>query len=68
MAKATDKPAVLEVKESFTTVVDGEEVTFREGEPIEAEHPAVGKWPEHFRPLTFHHPIRPALSAPEIRS
>jgi hypothetical protein len=40
--------AIMQVKTSFGATLDGTTVVFRQGELIDADHPAVRKWPEHF--------------------
>lgn len=58
MAKAAEPTALLEVLTPFNGE-DGE--TFKKGDPIEADHWAVKKWPHFFRPLVLRHPVkRPA--------
>lgn len=57
MPKAST-PAVLVALESFVCEVDGERLTFSQGDPIEADHPAVKANPHLFGPLEFRHPIR----------
>ena len=53
MARAAD--AVLEAKTSFTATVDGARLDIHVGDRIDADHPAVRQWPEHFGPLTIQH-------------
>jgi hypothetical protein len=57
MAKATDPSAVHVVTESFGVEIDGVPVTFRKGEPIQPEHPALKRWPQNFGLLEFPHPL-----------
>jgi len=53
MARAAD--AVLEAKTSFTATVAGDRIDIHVGDRIDADHPAVRQWPEHFGPLTVQH-------------
>lgn len=53
MAKAAD--AVLQAKTSFTATVDGARVEVHQGDLIDADHPAVRKWPDYFGPAFIHH-------------
>jgi hypothetical protein len=55
MAKAT---GVLVALQSFQGEVDGESFAFRKDDPIEADHPAVAKWPELFGPIKFRFPVK----------
>jgi len=59
MAKDIDQPAAYVVLESFGTEIDGVPVTYRKGEPVHPDDPALKKWPKAFGPLVFPH----ALSA-----
>jgi len=45
------KPAYYQVLEAFLGTLDGEPVEFYRGEVVEADDPALRKWPEHFGPL-----------------
>jgi hypothetical protein len=57
MAKATDtEPRILTVLTSFGCDLG----TFRAGELIDADHPAVRKYPDHFGPLVIQHSIKRA--------
>ena len=53
MARAAD--AVLEAKTSFTATVDGARIDIHAGDRIDADHPAVRKWPDFFGPLLIQH-------------
>lgn len=57
MGKSVDPSAVHVVLESFGVEIDGVPVTFRKGEPIQSEHPALKKWPHNFGLLEFPHPL-----------
>jgi len=58
---------ILQVTESFVGALNGHMVSFREGELIEAEHPAVRQWPEKFGPIRqLHRAPRVAEPAPVI--
>jgi hypothetical protein len=59
----------LVVKESFVGSLDGGKTDsmFREGEAISADHPAVKKWPEHFRAHHLVHEVEQATAAPGER-
>ena len=43
----------LQVVQSFFATLDGQNVSFRKGELINGDHPAVRKWPDNFGPLTI---------------
>jgi hypothetical protein len=49
------KDTILQVKTSFSATLDGGPVFFRAGELIDADHPAVKKWPQYFGPATVAH-------------
>lgn len=53
MAKAAD--TVLQARTSFTATVDGARIDFHRGDLIDADHPAVSKWPDKFGPITVQH-------------
>jgi hypothetical protein len=53
MAKAAE--TVLQAKTSFTAAVDGARFEVHQGDLIDADHPAVRKWPEAFGPVFVHH-------------
>lgn len=42
------KEAVLQVTTSFHATVGGEQMFFRAGDLVDADHPAVKKWPGYF--------------------
>jgi hypothetical protein len=46
---------VLQVRTSFTASIGGARVDFHQGDLIDADHPAVRKWPESFGPITVQH-------------
>jgi hypothetical protein len=52
------KDAILQVKTSFHGTIDGTPAFFREGDLIDAEHPAVRKWPKNFRAVKIDHPVK----------
>jgi hypothetical protein len=60
--KAGDTPQVLAVLASFVGNVGGEDIDFRQGELIEADHPAVKKWPESFGAVRLNHPVKRSAS------
>jgi hypothetical protein len=61
MAKATEpSPAVLVIADSFIGDVGGEQLTFVKGALIEADHPAVRKWPERFVAPNLPYPVKRA--------
>ena len=53
--------SLLVVREPFTGRVGKDEYEFTEGELIEANHPAVAKWPDAFRAPELHYPVRPDI-------
>jgi len=55
MANEIDPPAAYVVLESFGTEIDGVPVTYRKGEPVHPDDPAVKRWPKAFGPLLFPH-------------
>jgi hypothetical protein len=57
MAKASEPIAVLVVMSSFVGELDGSTVTFKAGELIEGDHPAIRKWPAAFGPVRFPYPV-----------
>jgi hypothetical protein len=62
MAKAPEpQPRILVVVIGFGCALG----TFRQGELIDADHPAVAKYPDHFGPLVIQHPGKrvPAVEA-----
>ena len=54
MAKSTD-PGLFQVKNTFTTVHKGLEVTYLAGEVVHPDDPLLKKMPEHFGALEFPH-------------
>ena len=50
---AKDAPDTLEVTESFTGSVAGQDRIFRGGDLVRANDPAVKKWPHLFRAVQF---------------
>jgi len=53
MAKGAD--TVLQAKTSFTATVDGARFDVHRGDLIDADHPAVEKWPGYFGPVLIQH-------------
>jgi hypothetical protein len=53
------KDTILQVKTSFSATLDGGPVFFRAGELIDADHPAVKKWPQYFGPANVDHRSKP---------
>jgi hypothetical protein len=43
------------VTETFVGNLDGAEVEYHKGEIVEADDPALKKWPGHFGPVVFVH-------------
>lgn len=75
--KATEQPTVFVVVEAFVADIEGVPTVFTRGEPIEPDHLAVKRWPEHFAPLEFVHKVKRAavpveapavLAKPEVRA
>ena len=58
MAKAAEPATILVVLDSFDGEVDGQVLNFRRGLVIQAEHPAVCKWPDKFGPMKWPYPLR----------
>lgn len=61
------KPAFYTVAESFVGTLDGADAEYRKGEVVDADDPAVRKWPELFVPLVVrsHRPaVEQATAAP----
>jgi hypothetical protein len=61
------KAAPLIVLESFVGSLDGADVIFRKGDPIDPSHKAVKKWPQFFgeQPLRYEPPaVEQATAAP----
>jgi hypothetical protein len=61
----------VEVTESFSTLVKGDEIHYRKGELIHPDDPVLSRSPELFRPVVYPHPIRRrggVLQAPEVRA
>jgi len=52
MAAKADAPRLLVVAIAFATADE----LFRAGELVDAGHPAVRKYPDHFGPIVIHHP------------
>lgn len=68
MAKKSDSPpAYYQVKESFSALFKGIEVTYRQGEAVHPEDPLLARYPGYFEPLQFpHDPVELAeLPEPE---
>lgn len=51
-------PAVYMATKSFVCTIEGRNLSFRKGDPVEAGHPAITRYPAFFGPLVFRHPIR----------
>jgi hypothetical protein len=47
------KAAFYTVRESLVGTLDGEEVEYQKGEVVDADDPALRKWPGHFEPLVL---------------
>ena len=47
----TSKPHYYTVKTSFLGAVDGGAVEYHRGEVVDADDPALKRWPEYFEPL-----------------
>jgi hypothetical protein len=45
------KPVYYTVSDTIVGTLDGAEVEYHMGEVVEADDPAVKKWPSHFVPL-----------------
>ena len=45
------KPMYYTVTESLIGTLDGVDVEYHKGEVVDADDPAVRKWPHHFGPL-----------------
>jgi hypothetical protein len=61
------KAAFYTVKESLVGTIDGEELEYHKGEVVNADDPAVRKWPMHFEPLVvrgYRRSIEQATAAP----
>jgi hypothetical protein len=60
----------IEVVESFSTLIRGQQVDYRKGELVHPDDPAFSKNPHLFRPVVYPHPVgkRGTLSTPEVRS
>jgi len=54
------KPTYYTVTESLVGTLDGVEVEYYKGEVVDAEDPALRKWPHHFGPLVVHEHRRAA--------
>jgi hypothetical protein len=67
MAKA-DRPAVLVTREAFVCELDGQQYDLKGGDLIEADHPLVKKYPDHFADPVFRFPapgrVEQATAAP----
>lgn len=50
-------PALLVAADSFVLELNGREIAFKKGDLIEAEHPAVKKYPDLFEPIRLLYPI-----------
>jgi len=63
MAKAA---AFFTVLDSFVGSLDGEEVEYHKGEVVDAEDPALRRWPHQFGPLVLreHRRVEAATAAP----
>jgi hypothetical protein len=46
----------VQPRDSFTGDLDGEEVIFNPKDILLESHPAVRKWPQHFKPLEASRP------------
>ena len=55
MAKRDEQPQLYQVKEAFTALHKGTEVTYLKGEAVHPDDPLLAKHPEHFEPLKFPH-------------
>lgn len=61
------KDALYMVTEAFIGTLDGVEVEYHKGEVVEADDPALRRWPSHFGPLVFAHrrgQVEQATAAP----
>lgn len=63
------KPLYYTVTDSLIGTLDGATVEYHKGEIVDAEDPAVRKWPHHFGPLVIRGhgapaPIEQATAAP----
>jgi hypothetical protein len=58
--RAADSPTILQALTSLSGEVDGAVVNISSGDLIDADHPAVRKWPTSFGPVTVLHrsPVR----------
>lgn len=45
------KAAYFTVRESFIGNLAGHEVEYQKGEVVDADDPALARWPDHFVPL-----------------
>lgn len=64
------KAALHRVRESFVGSLDGKEVEYHTGEIVDAEDPALRKWPDAFEPMVVreHRPVvEQATAAPGER-
>jgi hypothetical protein len=65
MAKSETPSGVLVVLQSFVGKVGAADIFFRAGESIDANHPAVKKWPALFGPQILRHgEVEQATAAP----
>jgi len=64
------KPSYYTVTESLVGTLDGVTVEYHKGEVVDADDPAVRKWPVHFGPLVVREHRRTAIeqatAAPEV--
>jgi hypothetical protein len=61
------KAAYYSVRESFIGTLDGEEAEYHKGEVVDADDPALRRWPSHFEPLIvrrYQRQIEQATAAP----
>ena len=49
------KSEIYMVIASFIGSLNGVEVEYHEGEIVDADDPALAKWPRHFGPVAFPH-------------
>lgn len=65
---AKEDPPILVVLESFGTEVGGIPINYVKGETIDADHPAVKRWPQFFGPLVVLHRTPSRARMPEVRA
>jgi hypothetical protein len=68
--KQPDSPTMMQAQTSLIGEVGGVRIYIRAGEVIDADHPAVKKWPKAFGPVYVTHrtPRRSAITPPEVRA